>query len=157
MGTPAVITFKGRDNYGSPQEIAFYRHCDGDPLTALTDFIAILVHANVKLGEAREESPHIAEHFKLNPSLLAGLYIAENTTASGMAVQFNPNPGDSYGEWRYEVNTDGGTIRVAGDDKTTIDPQVYVSCLHTEYQGACRARIAGAVEALSILGFDVNP
>jgi hypothetical protein len=153
MGTPAVITFKGTGTHSEPLEFHVGRNMDGDPVTVFQGLAAIVQRA----GKMIEE--HEAEFGDARPSLpsmLAGLYIGEAVMVYGMQAHALKTADDWFAEWRYNVDTDAKTIEVVYDEKTAVDPAIYLERLHDDYVESHRLTLDGAIGALAGHGFTVE-
>lgn len=161
MGTPAIITFIGSDDFDSSQLFRFYRHFDGDPVTTLNDFATVfekaraLVDSITKGGGLTGSRGRLkAELVKVKPSILAGLYMGETTGPYGMAVSFLSDD-NAYSEWSYLVDVNAGTIEIMDDAGNTVDPFTYIERLHDEYQAEHRASLDTSIAALCRDGFAI--
>ena len=157
MGTPTIITFKGKGNHGSDRApIHIYRSHDGDPVTTLRDLYTVIRHAATKAHERATEAPHIAEKCIITPSTLTGLYIGETTTTFGMVAHIL-NGRDSYAQYLYTVDIDAKTITVTDEDENPVDPFSYLEKLRTECVKSHRGSLEESIEMLGDMGFTVAP
>lgn len=155
MGTPAVITFKGRGLYGQPLSCSLYRQLDGNPVTALSDFEAIIERAFREVSNAQFEAPQA--DLKVTPDILAGFYIGRNTNAYGMQVAVIKDADAFYGEWRYIVDLDNRTIEIQDSHGKPKSAEKYLKHLHVRCQQDHREALEDAVAILHALGFKIMP
>ena len=156
MSTRMTIVFIGSNGYdGSGQQATrLYQHSDGYPTNVLPTLLDCLRNVRKK-AEAHWE--HVSYRHNgaafdflttpINSELLAGCYIAEETSGFGMGAEFErtifldkPNPDDwdretqrgVYGdhgdiEWLYVVNALDRSIRVFGGGYFDRFPQETVA------------------------------
>ena len=159
MGTPALINFKGHDGYNSPNSLHLYKPMDGDPVTVLRDLASVVASGSRMVTLYREANHPIADRVKLLPATLEGLYTGETTGPNGKAVApvTEQGAGNSYGEWRYVIDTDAKTVTVLDEDEKPCDPYTCIERLHEEYQTSHTVALVAAIGSLAGFGYTVTP
>ena len=156
MSTRMTIVFIGANGYdgSGTQATRLYQHCDGYPTNVLPTILDTLRLVRKKAADHWQHvsykhngAPFDFATSPLNSELLAGCYIAEETSGFGMGARFEAttyldtdlraewdeetrakvygNHGDI--EWLYVVNAIDRSINVYGGGYTGDEPQLKVN------------------------------